>query len=181
MNESESPDHLAARAQEAYAAKRYTQCADLYTRAAEAWKTLGEDLRAAEMLNNCCVALLKAGNSEAALEVVEGTAVVFENANDTRRQALALGNQASALEELHRLNEALRLYQQAADLLKGSGEEEMRALTLKRISAIQIQLKKPVESLFAMDAAVETSMHHTWSERLIKRLMVIVKKRMGIS
>ena len=39
----------------------------------------------------------------------------------------------------------------------------MRALLLKRISTIQFQVKKPLEALFAMDAAAETSPRRSWA------------------
>jgi predicted negative regulator of RcsB-dependent stress response len=94
---------------------------------------------------------------------------------------MALGNQAAALEELGRTKEALLDYQKAADLLKGAGEDEMRSLLLKRISTLQLRAKKPVEALFSMDAAVESSPRRSWSERLIRRLMALVKKNAGFS
>ncbi len=170
---------LAGNAQKAYGASQFALSADLYNQAAEVYLADGDVLQAAEMRNNQCVAWLKAGNPSEALKAVENTALIFEQAGDHRRQAMALGNQAAALEELHRPDEALRDYQQAAQLLKGTGEKEMRALLLKRISALQIRLKKPVEALFTMDAAVESSSRRTWSERLIRRLMSVVKKSSG--
>ena len=179
MNQAKTTHPLAEKAQKAYAASQYALSADLYGQAAEACQSAGDSLQAAEMRNNQSVALLKAGNPTEALQAVEGTAGIFEQAGDHRRQAMALGNRASALEELRRFREALQDYLQAAELLKGSGGEDMRALLLKRISALQMRLNKPVEALFSMDAAVESSPRRTWSERLIRRLMAVIKRSSG--
>ena len=181
MSESEASGNLAVKAQDAYATGQYILSADLYAREADACKANGNELQAAENLNNCSVAFLQAGKAEAAYQAVADTPAIFENAGDIRRQAMALGNRAAALEELRRLEEALHDYQHATELLKGSGEDEMRALLLKRISTIQFQVKKPLEALFAMDAAAETSPRRSWSERLIHQLMKLIKKRMGIN
>ena len=71
--------------------------ADLYAREADACKANGE-LQAAENLNNCSVAFLQAGKAEAAYQAVADTPQFSKNAGDIRRQAMALGNRAAALE-----------------------------------------------------------------------------------
>lgn len=180
MNQAKSTIELAEEARKAYQARRYDQAAHLFGLAAKAFQADGDLLQAAEMRNNQSVALLKHGDANQALEAASGTAEIFAQAGDPRRQAMALGNQAAALEELGRKKEALSDFQQAADLLKGAGEDEMRALILKRISALQLRAHKPVEALFNMDAAVESSPRRSWSERLIRRLMALVKKNAGI-
>lgn len=180
MAQSNLPGELAEQAQQAYAANRFELAAERFARAAEAFQAGGDALLAAEMRNNQSVAFLKAGKAAQALEATNGTAEVFARAGDRRRQAMALGNQAAALEDLRRWDESLEIYRQAADLLKGAGEDEIRALLLKRISSLQLRAKKPVAALFSMDAAVESSPRRSWSERLIRWLMAVVKKRTGI-
>lgn len=180
MEQGNSPSELAKQAQQAYDANRFEPAAELFAQAAEAYLAGGNVLLAAEMRNNQSVALLKAGKAALALEATAGTAGIFAQAGDRRRQAMALGNQGAALEDLRRQKEALEIYQQAAELLKGAGEDEMRALLLKRISGLQLRANKPVAALFSMDAAAETSPRRSWSERLIRWLMAAIKKRAGI-
>lgn len=181
MNNADLILPLMERARQAYAARQFTLCADLYSQAAEHFAAQGDGLQSAEMRNNQSVALLRSGDCAAALKAVADTANIFEQAGDARRQAMALGNRAAALEELGRLDEALLDYRQASELLKTIDERDLRAVVLKRISAIQIKMKKPVEALFAMDAAVEDSRQRSWSEKLIHRLMAFIKKQMGLS
>lgn len=69
------------------------------------------------MANNCSVAYLKAGNAAAALEAVTGTDAIFAEKGDRLRQAMALGNQAAALEGLNQLDAAIGSYNQSAELL----------------------------------------------------------------
>lgn len=180
MEPQNSAGALAENARRVYEAGKYEKAASLFAQAAEMYQADGDHLLAAEMRNNQSVALLKAGKAGLALDAAAGTPEIFAQAGDRRRQAMALGNQASALEELGRVKEALQDFQQASELLKGTGKDEIRSVLLKRISALQLRTNKPVEALFSMDAAVETSPRRSWSERLIRRLMTVVKKRSGI-
>ena len=55
---------------------------------------------------------------------------------------MALGNQAAALEALKRLDEALPLYERAAELFDQAGEKDMRSLVLKSVAAIRLKQGK---------------------------------------
>ena len=75
-------------------------------------------LLAAEMSNNESVALLQAGQPGRALEAARGTDALFASASDPKRQAMALGNQAAALDALGRSDEALETYRAPRRSLK---------------------------------------------------------------
>ena len=97
MTEKE-PHQLEEEGNRAFAAGRYAEAARLFDEASRGF-TLGRDnLRAAEMDNNRSVALLKGDQPGPALDAAAGTDKIFESNADVKKQAMALGNQAAALE-----------------------------------------------------------------------------------
>src|SRR5512135_542208 len=140
-------------ARAAYEDEDYAQAADLYKAAEKEYTAAQDPLAAAEMANNCSVALLKAGDARGALQAVEGMDAIFSQANDVKRQAMALANKAAALDALKKFPEALALYEQSSDLLKQIGENELRAYVLKSISSVQLRQGKQLEAIASMQAS----------------------------
>jgi len=128
----------------------YEDAARLFSEAAEALAAAGKPLDAAEAKNNLSVALLMAERPEDALNAAKGTDVIFEEAGDFRRQAMALGNQAAALEALHRLDEALAAYERSAERFADAGESDLRATVMKSIAAIRLRRGEISDSSMAM-------------------------------
>lgn len=167
----ESIKTTATRAEKAFREGNFTAAAELYQQASQAATQTGDTLQAAEMDNNRSVALLQAGDGQAALDAAQGTDLVFAQAGDTRRQALALGNLAAALEAVNRLDEALSRYQQCSDLLKQIGDTENRPAVLKSISSLQIRMGHQLEALASMDAALGEKKNLSLQERFLKKLL----------
>ena len=165
------PEKIAQKAKSAYSQKKFTEAAQLFEEAAVLYKELGDYLNEAEMLNNCSVALLLGGDAHAALQAAQGTAQVFAEASDFKRQAMALGNQAAALDALGKHEEALEIYQQASDLLKGRGEDDLRSYILQQISTLQIRTGNQLQSLASMQAALDSRKKLTLKERFLKKLL----------
>jgi tetratricopeptide (TPR) repeat protein len=164
-------DPLVIRAREAYQVGRFSEAAGLFEQAAQQYSQRGDAVSAAEMENNRSVALLQAGEAQGALDVAEGTDQIFAEAGDLHRQALAIGNQAAALEGLNRLDAALARYRESAILLKQVGDEENRAMVLKSISALQIRTGHQLEALASMDAALANQKKLNPQERFLKKLL----------
>lgn len=165
------PHQLAEEGKRAFAARRYAEAARLFEEAARGFALGGDGLNAAEMNNNRSVALLKEDQPQAALEAAFDTDKIFEAAGDRRRQAMALGNQAAALEALKRFGEALPLYERAAALFEQSGEREMRSLTLKSIAAIRLKQGKPGEAGMDMLASLGAAEKPNLLQRILKFLL----------
>src|SRR5512140_2944108 len=85
---------------QAFQAGEYEPAAQKFEAAADGYASLNDKVNAAEMKNNLSVTLLKLGRCQAALDAVLGTDQVFARASDVRREGMAWGNQAAALEEL---------------------------------------------------------------------------------
>lgn len=166
-------ESLSKQAQQAYQNGNYTEAAALFTQAARQAASTNNPLKEAELANNSSVALLQAGQAQAALDAALGTDQVFAAAGDVQRQALALGNQAAALEAIGRLDEAMQAYRQCADLLKQTNDKENRAAVLKSISALQIRTGHQLEAVASMDAALDNKAKLSTQEKFLKKLLNI--------
>jgi tetratricopeptide (TPR) repeat protein len=168
-----NPQQLAEEGQVEYQKGAYLSAARSFKAAADGFSLTGDQITAAEMANNSSVAFLKAGDGEAALEAVSKTDLVFGSAGDVKRQAMALGNQASALEKLNRLDEALVIYEKSAELLKGVGELELRAYVHQAMSEVLLRRGSYLEAYAVMRAGVMDIRNPNTSQRILKSLMEI--------
>ena len=158
-------------AQENYSAGSYSKAASLFQSAAQVYAEQGDELNAAEMRNNCSVALLKAGDASGALQAAIGTDAIFSAANDARRQALSLGNLAAAYEALGDVPQAIKFYRLSSDLLKDTGDRELRSFVLGSLSALQLKNGEQLQSLASMQAALDNKPKLSLKERLLKKLI----------
>lgn len=167
---------LTTQAKTAYDGEEFLEAAHLYQQAATELTASGDLQTAAEMLNNCSVAFLKAGKAKEALAAAAGTEKTFAEAQDTRREAMALGNQAAAYEDLHQYDEALTYYTRSSELFKTVGERDMRSIELKRISALQLRQGKNVESLLSMESSINVKDQPAVKDRLLRALIKAARK-----
>ncbi len=168
-----NPKQLIAEGNAAYQRRDYLTAAQTFAAAAESYLTLGNKLQAAESANNASVAYLQAGDPQSSLESVGDTPEIFAEAGDLRRQGMAFGNQAAALEACDRLAEAAELYQHSADILKQAGEDKLRANAMQSLSALQLRSGRQLEALATMSAGLEDIKHPNPKQSLLKRLLRI--------
>jgi tetratricopeptide (TPR) repeat protein len=173
MTEIISPQKLDKEGKSAFQRGDYPAAAQAFEAACQAYTAAGDRLNAAEMANNSSVAYLQSGDGEAALRAVEGTEAIFAEAGDLRRQGMAAGNRAAALEALDRLDEALHVYELSADLLEQAGEDQLRAHVMQSLSALQLRTGRRLQALASMQAGLEGVQKPSARQRLLKRLLNI--------
>ena len=127
------------------------------------------------MKNNQSVALFQAGRAQEALDAAFGTEAVFAGANDPKRQAIALGNQAAALEALARSDEAIERYERSAELFRDAGEGDMRAVVMKSAAAIKLKKGRVTDSAFKMMGALEAGDNPSIFERILKFFLRFIR------
>jgi tetratricopeptide (TPR) repeat protein len=179
MSEILSVNELVKEGQRAYQSGDYLRAARSFEAAANGFTAQGNLLEAAEQQNNACVAHLQAGESLAAVAAVEHTVEVFAAAGDARRQGLALGNLGSALDATGRLEEAAQAYQQSAELLRDTGETQMRLHVLQSLSALQLRTGRQLQALATMQAGLHGSEKLTVQQRMLKKILDIPFKMLG--
>ncbi len=174
--ETLSPQQLADEGQAAYRNNQFLSAAKFYQAAAEGFKASGDEINAAEMANDCSVAYLKGGEAAHALEAAQGTEETFAAAGNIKQQAIAIGNQAAALKDLKRVDDALGAYQKSAELLKQAGETELRAYVMQSISSLQLRQRKYLEAYATMRAGIEGVKKPNLRQRVLKLLIQIPYK-----
>jgi tetratricopeptide (TPR) repeat protein len=162
---------LAEEGKKDFAAARYQAAAERFRLAAQGFAEINDPINVAEQDNNLSVALLKLRRPQDALEAALGTDAVFSAAGDVRRQGMAVNNQAVALQDLDRIDEALAAYERSASLLQEAGEGDLCAAVLKAAAAIQLRRGKVVESGTRMIGALEARQKPSLFERLLKLLL----------
>jgi tetratricopeptide (TPR) repeat protein len=146
---------------------------DDFLHAIDGYNLLDDKLSVAEVNNNLSTVYLKLGDASAAWKVVAGSDVVFENAGDIRRQALALGNQAAVLEALGKLPQAVEKYESCADLLKQVGDRDNRAIVLQALSQLQLRMGRQLEAITNMQISLDNKPKLSLREQVLNKLLAI--------
>lgn len=170
--ENIDPIALVEQGKQEYGKGKFVVAADLFLQAAQAYKATQDELNAAEMLNNQSVALLQAGKARDALQATDGTEAIFQKAGDLKRQGIAIGNRAAALEGLKKYDEALAEYERAASLLEQAGEGDMHSVIRK--AAANLNLKRGRISAAQMD--VYDSLRLVEKPSFTQRIMKFLKR-----
>jgi tetratricopeptide (TPR) repeat protein len=158
-----------AQADQAYQAGDFESAARLYGEAASAFKAAGSELEAAEARNNQSVAYLQAGQARLALEAAAGTAEIF--GSDVQRQAIAFGNEASALQALGRQEDAIAKYRLAANAFHSAGEDQLRYSVLQAVAGIQLKRGKILQALVELQDGLAEVKHPTLKQKFMRMLL----------
>lgn len=147
---------------------KYDSAAAIFANAAKGYTSVNDQPNSAEMKNNLSVALLLAGKAQPALDAALGTDQIFASINDLKRQGIAVGNQAAALEALKRNEEALAAYERSAQLFADAGEDNMRSIVLKSAAAIKLKSGRIADSAFKMIGSLEAKDKPSIVERILR-------------
>jgi len=119
---------------------------------------------------------LQLGKFQESLDAALGTDEIFAKAGDLKRQGMALGNQAAALEALKRFDEALAAYEHSASVFAEADEGDLRAMVLKSAAAIKLRKGKVSESVFKMIGSLEAKQNPSIFDRVLRALLRFVQR-----
>ena len=168
-----SPAILAEQGKQEYEKGKFIAAAELFSIAAQAYENSQDALNAAEMKNNQSVALLQAGKPKEALQVTDGTEEIFEQAVDLKRQGVAVGNRAAALEGLKKWDEALAEYDRAAKILEQAGEGDMHSIVRKAAANLNLKRGRVTDSQMDVYDSLRLVEKPSLTQRIMKFLMRI--------
>jgi len=168
-----NPVALAEQGKQEYEKGEFADAADLFSQAAQAYNDIDDALNAAEMKNNQSVALLQAGKAKEALYVTDGTEEIFEQAKDLKRQGIAVGNRAAALEGLKKWDEALAEYDRAANILEKAGEGDMHSVVRKAAANLNLKRGRVTASQMDVYDSLRLVEKPSLTQRIMKFLMRI--------
>ncbi len=169
------PAQIADQGKQAFESKNFIEAAELFRQAAEEFTAGNSALMAAEMMNNMSVALLQAGRAQEALNAALGTDQIFAEAKDIKRQGMAVGNQAAALEGLNRHDEAIAAFERSAELFAQAGEGDLRSMVMKSAAAIKLKTGKITDSAFKMMGSLDVKENPSFFERILKFFLRFIK------
>jgi tetratricopeptide (TPR) repeat protein len=142
------------------------------------FKSIDDELSAAEAHNNLSVTYLGMKSAQLAYEEALGTDEIFARNGDRKRQGMAVANTAAALEALDRKEEALALYERSLDIFKEIGEKEMRASILRRIADLQIKTKRGFQAIASMEAAYDQEEKRPLKDSLFKSILTSIRQKL---
>jgi tetratricopeptide (TPR) repeat protein len=171
MADKKSPQEIADQAKLTYQAGDYPAAVQAFTEAASAYADAGDVPMSAEMKNNQSVALLRDKQAQAALEAAQGTDAIFAEAGDTRRQGMALANQASALEALKRFKEAIDFYTRAGNALEKADEVDLHLEVMQLLSTLYLRRFKLFDAVIALQSGLAAVKNPTPKQRFMKKLL----------
>jgi tetratricopeptide (TPR) repeat protein len=163
---------------ELYTAGKFQQASTVFFQAAELYLIQEQEQLAAEMRNNQCVALLQAKQPREALAAVQGTALIFKEAGDKLKQAMAFSNEATALKDLGQNSEAIDKFTLAADLFTQLNETVMHLEVTQSISALKLKSRNLTGALFSMQDGLEQIEKPTLRQKLLINLLKIPQNLM---
>lgn len=169
------PAQIADQGKQAFESKNFIEAAELFRQAAEGFTAGNSALMAAEMMNNVSVALLQAGRAQEALNAALGTDQIFAEAKDIKRQGMAVGNQAAALDGLNRYDEAIAAFERSAELFAQAGEGDLRSMVMKSAAAIKLKTGKITDSAFKMMGSLDVKENPSFFERILKFFLRFIK------
>jgi tetratricopeptide (TPR) repeat protein len=167
---------LSENGKQAFETGEYEAAAALFENAAQGYISLNDPVNAAELKNNKSVALLKMGKAQEALDAVLGTQEVFAQARDLKRQGMAVGNQAAALEALKRYDEAFAAYEQSAEIFAEAGEGDLRSMVLKAAAGIKLKRGKVTESAFKMIGSLDAKDNPSLFDRILRYILHFIQR-----
>ena len=168
-----SPLEMADQAKQKYQAGDYLPAAQAFAEAASAYSSAGDALMAAELKNNQAVALLLAGDAQAALVALEGTEKIFADSGDFRRQGMALANQASALQALKRVKDAIEYYQRAGVALEKANEGDLRADVMQQLSMLYLRRFKFYDAVITLQSGLAGVKDPSLRQRVMKKILFV--------
>jgi tetratricopeptide (TPR) repeat protein len=173
MTNNSSPQEIVEQAKLTYQAGDYLQAAHLFEEAASGYISMGNKLMSAEMKNNQSVAFLLSGDAQAALTAVEGTDAIFADSEDFRRQGMALANQASALEALKRVKDAIETYKKAAAALEKADAGDLRADVMQLLSMLYLRRFKFYDAVITLQSGLAGVKNPTLKQRFMKKILFV--------
>jgi tetratricopeptide (TPR) repeat protein len=173
MADQPTPQEMADQAKRIYQSGDHAQAAESFTQAAAAYAGAGDLPMFAEMKNNQSVALLLAGDAQAALQALEGAEKIFLDIKDFRRQGMTLANQASALQALKRNPEAIDCYKRAAEALEQAGEGDLRMEVMQLLSTLYFRRFKLYDAILTLQSGLAGVKNPTARQRLMKKILFI--------
>lgn len=146
----------------------------------EAAKEISDDRKGAVASNDLGVVYYLIGDFEQARARLENSRDQFAKLGDSAGLARALGNLARIEERCRHRQQALALYQQAADLFHEAHANEDEFATLRSLSQLCLKMGGWMQALAAYDRGLTIKPHGSLFDRILHWLYQIPLRMMAL-
>lgn len=175
------PQELVTKAKNLYAEERYGQAAEQFDLAHQVYAKAGEELEAAEMMNNVGVAYQLARQQEKAAHALKKARESFARLQDRDREAQVIGNLGGLYAKMKRYDDAEACYETAIDIFQELDDRGRQAQTLRALALMQFRRGQRSEALNIYEEALYFLPNPTMLQRIARFLLRIRGLLVGFS
>lgn len=168
-----NPQELVAEGQRLFALEKYDEAAEQFSFAQKAYAEAGDDLKAAEMLNNLGVVWRRARKHEAAVSALEEARQLFARLGDQSREAQVLGNLGGLYSILKRYSESDTCFQAAIEIFQELDDRPRQSETLRAMAIMQFKRGQRSKAFATYEDALYFLPNPGFLQRLTRFLLKI--------
>ncbi len=169
MNETPpAPQTVAAEGQALFAQEQYQEAIARFSEAQQAYAKAGDELKAAEMLNNLGVTLRRIDEHQKAAESLESARQIFHQHGDREREAQVLGNLGGLYSKMKQYKKSDTCYQTAVDIFGELDDPVRQAKTLRGMAIMQFKRGDRYDAVFTYQDALYFLPNPTLGQRIAR-------------
>ncbi len=157
----------------------YDESLNTFKQAHEKFIAEGNEIEAAEMVNNLGVVYRMQGKWDEAIAALEEARTAFVRLGDRSREAQALGNLGGLYASKREREKAKECLRQAADIFAELGDEQRRGETLIALGLQEWKTGDRRAGLATYEAGLQTLKKPTVSQKTLRGLLKIRARLLG--
>ncbi len=157
----------------------YEDAARIFRQAQDAYEADSAPDMVAEMQVNIGLVHRALGENQQALDMIQEALHAFQELQDTRRTAMALGNMGGVYVALGDKEQAYNCFRQAADIFEELGEKKLYGETLVAMGDLQVRDGKVMAGAATYEVGLENLDELNASQKVIKGLLGFRNKLTG--
>jgi len=159
--------------------KDYEEASRAFAQAQSLYETDGKPDMAAEMQVNIALVHRALSEHQQALEIMQTAVRTFQQMNDRKRMAMALGNLGGVYAVMGDHEQAYSSYRTAADIFDEIGEKKLHGETLVAMGALQVKNGKLGAGAASYEVGLSELDNLSPSQRILKGLIGIRNRITG--
>lgn len=157
----------------------YEEAAAKFEQAQEQFAAQGDELEAAEMVNNLGVIHRVLGRWDEAIAALDEARAAFARLGDRNREAQALGNLGGTYASRGERDKAQEYLRQAADIFGELGEKQLQGETLQALGVQQWKAGDRSAALATYQSGLQTLKKPSIKDRIVGSLLNLRSKLVG--
>jgi tetratricopeptide (TPR) repeat protein len=157
----------------------YEEAATAFEQAQEMFAAQGEDVEAAEMVNNLGVICRLQGKWDEAIAALEEAKEIFARLGDRSREAQTLGNLGGLYAEKRERDRSKECLRQAADIFADLGDAQHQGETLLALGVQKWKTGDRTGGLATYEAGLHTLEEPTVSQKTLRGLLSVRARLLG--